>query len=80
MISMRAVNQDTNKVVVNLRMIISPDKAKIENVDLLRMVIEGEDIRDWVYKEIEKEQEKVHLDLNLDALEKDLDDDEAHRK
>lgn len=80
MISMRAVNQETNKVIVNLRMIISPDKAKIENVDLLRMVIEGEDIRDWVYKEIEKEQEKVHLDLNLDALEKDLDDDEAHRK
>lgn len=42
-------------MIVNLRMIISPDKAKIENVDLLRMVIEGEDIRDWVYKEIEKE-------------------------
>ena len=52
MISMSAVNEDTNTVISNLRMIISPDKAKIENVDLLRLVIEGEDLTHWVYKAV----------------------------
>jgi hypothetical protein len=57
------------KECANLRILVSPDQIDIENVLLLRSVIEGEQLTGWNYREVVVEEERVHGDLDLDELE-----------
>ena len=60
-----------------MRLLISPDQVKIENTDLLRKVLDGENIGSWKYVDVSqvKDSMKPDYDFNIDEFEKKLEDE-----
>ncbi len=46
---MDTIEEKSNKEKNGLRILLSPDQIKIENINLFKLIIDGESIKDWTY-------------------------------